>query len=132
MTEYILRMSNGWKDNDVLDVHKEFMQLTLAIVCKALLGFDIESQASEITKYVTTLVEYFNRARLPLAEVIEKLPLSSNRRFRYAKKQLDAIIYRIIDNRQKTHIANGADLHTHDNHDGDLISILLSSKEFSQ
>jgi cytochrome P450 len=131
MTEYILRMSNGWKDNDVLDVHKEFMQLTLAIVCKALLGFDIESQASEITKYVTTLVEYFNRARLPLAEVIEKLPLSSNRRFRYAKKQLDAIIYRIIDNRQKTHIANGADLHTHDNHDGDLISILLASKEFS-
>ncbi|MGC2572545.1 MAG: cytochrome P450, partial [Candidatus Nitrosopolaris sp.] len=115
----------------LLDVHKEFMQLTLAIVCKALLGFDIESQASEIAKYVTTLVEYFNRARLPLAEVIEKLPLSSNRRFRYAKKQLDAIIYRIIDNRQKTHIASGTNLHTHDNHDGDLISILLASKEFS-
>ncbi len=131
MTEYILRMSNSWKDNDVLDVHKEFMQLTLAIVCKALLGFDVESQASEIAKYVTTLVEYFNRARLPLAEVIEKLPLSSNRRFRYAKKQLDAIIYRIIDNRQKTHTANGTDLHTHDNHDDDLISILLASKGFS-
>lgn len=98
MTEYILRMSNGWKDNDVLDVHKEFMQLTLAIVCKALLGFEIESEASEIGKHVTALVEYFNRARLPLAEVIEKLPLSSNRLFRYAKKHLDTIICRIIDN----------------------------------
>jgi cytochrome P450 len=130
MTEYTLRMSNSWKDNDVLDVHNEFMQLTLAIVCKALLGFDIQSQASEIGKYVTTLVEYFNRARLPLAEVIEKLPLSSNRRFRYAKKQLDSIIYRIIENRRK-HIANGTDLHYHDNHVGDLISILLASKEFS-
>ncbi|MGA9152563.1 MAG: cytochrome P450 [Candidatus Nitrosopolaris sp.] len=130
MTEYILRMSNSWKDDDVLDIHKEFMQLTLAIVCKALLGFDIQSQASEIGKYVTTLVEYFNRARLPLAEVIEKLPLSSNRRFRYAKKQLDSIIYRIIENR-RTHIANGTDLHTHGNLDGDLISILLASKEFS-
>jgi cytochrome P450 len=128
MTEYILRMSNSWKDNDVLDVHKEFMQLTLAIVCKALLGFDIQSQASEIGKYVTTLVEHFNRARLPLAEVIEKLPLSSNRRFRYAKNQLDSIIYRIIENR-RTH--NGTDLHTHDDHVGDLISILLASKEFS-
>jgi cytochrome P450 len=130
MTEYILRMSNNWKDNDVLDVHEEFMHLTLAIVCKTLLGFDIESEASEIAKYVTTLVEYFNRARLPMAEVIEKLPLSSNRRFRYAKKQLDALIYRIIEN-QKTHITNGTDLHNHDNHHGDLISILLASKEFS-
>jgi cytochrome P450 len=131
MIEYILRMSNNWKDNDVLDVHEEFMHLTLAIVCKTLLGFDIQSEASEIAKYVTTLVEYFNRARLPMAEVIEKLPLSSNRRFRYAKKQLDAIIYRIIDNHQKTHITNGIDLHNHDNHHGDLISILLASKEFS-
>jgi cytochrome P450 len=131
MTEYILRMSNGWKDNDVLDVHKEFMRLTLAIVCKALFGFDIESEASEIGKHVTTLVEYFNRARLPLAEVIEKLPLSSNRRFPYAKKHLDTIICRIIDNHQRTHIANGTNLHTHDNHDDDLISILLASKKFS-
>ena len=130
MTEYILRMSNGWKDNDVLDVHKEFMQLTLAIVCKALLGFEIESEASEIGKHVTTLVEYFNRARLPLAEVIEKLPLPSNRRFRYAKKQLDTIICRIIDDHQSTRIANGTNLHTHDNHQGDLISILLASKKF--
>jgi cytochrome P450 len=131
MTEYILRMSNSWKDDDVVDVHKEFMQLTLAVVCKALLGFDIQSQASEIGKYVTTLVEYFNRARLPLAEVIEKLPLPSNRSFLYAKKQLDLIIYRIIENRQRTHIANGTDLHTHDNDVGDLLSVLLATKEFS-
>jgi cytochrome P450 len=131
MTEYILCMSNGWKDNDVVDVHKEFMRLTLAIVCKALFGFDIESEASEIGKHVTTLVEYFNRARVPLAEVIEKLPLPSNRRFRYAKKQLDTIIYRIIDDHQNTRIANGTNLHTHDNHQGDLISILLASKKFS-
>src|SRR5215831_1615580 len=33
MIEYILRMSNNWKDNDVLEVHEEFMHLTLAIVC---------------------------------------------------------------------------------------------------
>jgi cytochrome P450 len=92
MTECILRMSNRWKDNDTLDVHKEFIQLTLAVVCKALFNFDIESEAKEIGKHVTTLVEYFNRARMPLAELIEKLPLPSNRRFQYAKKQLDTII----------------------------------------
>jgi cytochrome P450 len=129
MTEYILRMCNRWENNDTMDVHKEFMQLTLAIVCKALFNFDIESEAKEIGKHVTTLVEYFNRARLPLVQVIEKLPLPSNRRFRYAKEQLDAIIYRIIDD-QRTRFTNGTNLHTHDNHH-DLISILRTSNNFS-
>ena len=124
MTDCILRMSNRWRDNDTLDVHKEFMQLTLAVVCKALFNFDIESEAKEIGKHVTTLVEYFNRARIPLAELIEKLPLPSNRRFQYAKKQLDTIIYRMIDG---TSIAKGNDLRQHDRH-GDLISILLAHK----
>jgi cytochrome P450 len=124
MTECILRMSNRWRDNDTLDVHKEFTQLTLAVVCKALFNFDIESEAKEIGKHVTTVVEYFNRARMPLAELIGKLPLPSNRRFQYAKKQLDTIIYRMIDG---TSIAKGNDLRQHDR-DGDLISILLAHK----
>jgi cytochrome P450 len=127
MTEYILRLSNRWKHNDTLDVHKEFTRLTLAIVCKALLGFDIESDAKEAGKHVTTLVEYFNRARMPLAEIIEKLPLPSNRRFRYAKKQLDALIYRIIDDHQSSRIIKGANSHLDENQKGDLISILLAS-----
>ena len=31
MTEYILRISNSWKDNNVLDIHEEFMQLMLFV-----------------------------------------------------------------------------------------------------
>jgi len=124
MTECILRMSNRWRNNDTLDVHKEFMLLTLDVVCKTLFNFDIESEAKEIGKHVTTLVEYFNRARMPLAELIEKLPLPSNRRFQYAKKQLDAIIYRMIDG---TSIGKRNDLRQHDRH-VDLISILVEHK----
>jgi cytochrome P450 len=126
MTEYVLGMSNRWEDNATLDVHKEFMQLTLAIVCKTLFGFDIESEAKEVGKHVTTLVEYFNRARMPLAQIIEKLPLPSNRRFRYAKKQLDTLIYRIIDDHRSSR-THGTSSH----HQGDLISILLASNNIT-
>lgn len=122
MTEHILRMCNRWENNDTIDVHKEFMQLTLAIVCKVFFNFDIESDTKQIGKHVTTLVEYFNRARMPLAQVIEKLPLPSNRRFRCAKEQLDAIIYRIIDDHRSF---------TNHNHHGDLISIMRASDNFS-
>jgi cytochrome P450 len=122
MTEHVLRMCNRWENNDTIDVHKEFMQLALAIVCKVLFNFDIESETKEINRHVTTLVEYFNRARMPLAQLIEKLPLPSNRRFRCAKEQLDAIIYRIIDDHRSF---------TNDNHHGDLISIMRASNNFS-
>src|SRR5215469_13553613 len=126
MTEHILHMCNRWQNNDTIDVHKEFMQLALAIVCKTLFKFDIELESKQIGKHVTTLVEYFNRARMPLAQVIEKLPLPSNRRFRYAKEQLDAIIYRIIDDYH-----NENSVFTNGNHHGDLISIMKASNIFS-
>jgi len=131
MAEYILRTSNSWRDNDTLDVHREFTQLTLAILCKALFGFDIESEAKEVGKYVTALVEYFNRARMPLAEIIEKLPLPSNRSFHYAKKQLNALIYRIIDDHQNKRMVNGTSFHAVDDHRNDLISILLAGNDIA-
>ena len=48
MIEHILRMCNRWQHNDTIDVHKEFTQLALAIICKALFNFDIESESKEI------------------------------------------------------------------------------------
>lgn len=127
MIEYTLRKCNSWKDDNTLDVHKEFTQLTLAILCKALFGFDIEPEVEEIGKHVTTLVEYFNRARLPLAEIISKLPLPSNRGFRRAKEQLEAIIYRIIYDHKCTSIVNGTSSHAPGNQQADLISLLLAN-----
>ena len=97
ITNYALDISSKWNDDDhcKIDIHREFMHLTLAIVCKAFFNVSIEeSETKEIDQYVTTLIEYFNRARIPFAEIIEKLPLPNNMRFRYAKKELDKIISR--------------------------------------
>lgn len=145
MTDYTLRMSNRWSESGIIDIHKEFMQLTLSIVSKAFFDVNIEeAETREIGQYVTTLIEYFNRARIPFAKAIEKLPLPSNIRFHHAKKQLDAIIYRVIDNHKTgmTTITNN----NNSNNDGsnnldaeknqykegcnhkDLISLLLQSE----
>jgi cytochrome P450 len=88
MTDYTLRMSNRWNESGIIDIHKEFMQLTLSIISKAFFDVDIEeAETKEIGQYVTTLIEYFNRTRIPFAKAIEKLPLPSNIRFHHAKKQ---------------------------------------------
>ena len=83
------------------------MHLTLAIVSKAFFNVSIEeSETKEIDLYVTTIIEYFNRARIPFAGIIEKLPLPSNMRFCHTKKQLDTIIYRIIDSHRRNSNSN--------------------------
>jgi cytochrome P450 len=128
MTEYAQGISSRWNDQATIDIHREFMHLTLSIVCKAFFNVSIEeSETKEIDQYVTTLIEYFNRARMPLAGIIEKFPLPNNIRFRHAKKQLDTIIYRIIDS-HRDNISNH-----HDKKDGsypnkDLISLLLQGR----
>jgi cytochrome P450 len=132
MTDYAQDISSRWNDDHhgTIDIHREFMHLTLAIVSKAFFNVSIEeSETKEIDQYVTTLIEYFNRARIPFAGIIEKLPLPNNMRFRHAKKQLDTIIYRIIDNHRRNSNSN----HHHNKQDGsyphkDLISLLLQGQ----
>lgn len=139
MTDYTLRMSNRWRESEIIDIHKELMQLTLSIVSKTFFDVDIEeAETKEISEYVTTLIEYFNRTRIPFARAIEKLPLPSNIRFHHAKKQLDAIIYRIID-KHRTNIttttdnsSNNPDEEKNQHKEGcnhkDLISLLLQGE----
>jgi cytochrome P450 len=131
MTDYTLNISSRWYDYATIDIHKEFMHLTLAIVSKTFFNVSIkESQIKEIDQYVTTIIEHFNRARMPFAGIIEKVPLPSNMRFHHAKKHLDKIIYRIIDsninsdsdNDNHSKQQNGSHYHK------DLISLLLQDQ----
>ena len=104
MTDYTMDISRQWHDQDTIDIHKEFMHLTLAIVSKIFFNVSIEeSEIKEIDQCVTTIIEHFNQARMPFAGIIEKVPLPSNMRFHHAKKHLDKMIYRIIDNHVNSH-----------------------------
>jgi cytochrome P450 len=131
MTDYTLGISSQWYDQAIIDIHKEFMHLALAIVIKIFFSVSIEeSEIKEIDQYVTTIIEHFNRARMPFAGIIEKVPLPSNIQFYQAKKHLDEIIYRIIDshvnndsgNNDYNQQQNGSHLHK------DLISLLLQGQ----
>jgi cytochrome P450 len=132
MTDYTLDISSQWHDQATIDIHKEFMHLALAIVSKIFFNISIkESEIKEIDQYVTTIIEHFNRARMPFAGIIEKVPLPSNIQFYQAKEHLDEIIYRIIDN----HITNNSDNNDYNQQQNgsqarkDLISLLLQGQD---
>ncbi|HYE16418.1 MAG TPA: cytochrome P450 [Pyrinomonadaceae bacterium] len=114
MVEHAARASARWRDREELDISEEMMRLTLSIVGKTLFDADVESDADEVGEALTDVMELFNYLVLPYSELLEKLPLPASRRFRRARARLDAVIYRIIEERRRS----GADR-------GDLLSTLL-------
>ncbi|HLL72297.1 MAG TPA: cytochrome P450 [Pyrinomonadaceae bacterium] len=118
MVEYAARDSSRWRDGETRDIAHEMMRLTLAIVGKTLFDADVESEADEIGGALTQILELFQMLLLPYSEYLERLPLPANRRFTRARAALDAVIYRIIEERR----ASGVDR-------GDLLSMLLVAQD---
>jgi cytochrome P450 len=102
MVRYAERATERWKAGETIDVHREMVGLTLAIVGKTLFDADVEGEADEIGGALTEVMELFQRLLMvPFGELLEKLPLPSTRRFERARGRLDATIARLIAERRK-------------------------------
>jgi cytochrome P450 len=118
MTAYAARHSARWQDGASVDIAREMMRLTLAIVGKTLFDADVEGDADEIAGALTEIMELFNMLLLPYSEYLEKLPLPQMRRFERARAKLDSIIYRIVEERRRA-----------PSDAGDLLSMLLAARD---
>src|SRR5206468_2641396 len=117
MVRRTLRTREGWSAGQVLDVDGEMMRLTLAVVSSSLFGTDVAASADEVREDLASIIALFPRFSLPLFGLIQKLPLPSNLRFDRAVARLDALVYRLIAERQR-----GGD-------HGDLLSMLLLARD---
>jgi cytochrome P450 len=119
MVDYADRLSRSWGDQQTVDMAQEMMELTLAIIGKTLFDADVESEAREIRDSLTEIMHLFTFGlTLPFGDKIEKILIFPRIRFQRAKARLDAIVYRIINERRR----GGVDR-------GDLLSMLLLSQD---
>ena len=118
MTHYAASTSAGWGDGETRDMAEEMLHLALAIVGKTLFNAEMEGEAAEIGDALTEVFALFHTLLLPLADLLEKLPIPSVRRFARARARLDATIYGLIKERR----ASGEDK-------GDLLSMLLLARD---
>ncbi len=118
MIEFAEKMSGEWQNGEERDIDKEMMRLTLNIVGNTLFSANVEEDAGEIGAAMTTIVSMFNFMLLPFAEILEKLPLPQIKKLKIARKTLDDVIYKIIDECR----ASGEDR-------GDLLSMLLMAQD---
>jgi cytochrome P450 len=117
MVSYTERMLEQWKDGEERDAHQEMMQLTLQIVGKTLFDADVASDAQEIGRTITLLLDFSSDFRR-LIFTPKWLPTPRNIQTTLAIRRLNKIVYRMIAERR----ASGHDA-------GDLLSLLLSARD---
>jgi cytochrome P450 len=118
MTEYAQRVEQRWTEGARLDVAKEMNRLTLGIVGKTLFDADVDAQAATVGAALTDVLGSFWLNMLPLADLLEHLPLPAFRRSKRARAELDRIIYAMIAERRASPVDRG-----------DLLSMLLLAQD---
>ncbi len=68
-------MFGSWTDGSVIDIQKEMMQLTLLIISKSVLNYDVQSEVVNIGKALTVCRNYSKRLQSPLCQVLNRVPI---------------------------------------------------------
>lgn len=118
MGEHCERMSSQWTDGQVLDIWPEMVRLTLGIVGKTLFNADVQSKSDEVGQAMTAAASRYRAFKLPLAKLLESMPLPQMIQFQRGKERLRRVVFKLIEERRKS----GRD-------HGDLLSMLLLAED---
>lgn len=116
MSSLAISARGRFTEGGVIDIDREMMRLTLAIVCKTLFSTEVEADTARVGEAMTALIEMMPVLMIPGSQYFQHLPLPKFRRFKNAGATLDRTVYKIIEERR----ASGEDK-------GDLLSMLLMS-----
>jgi cytochrome P450 len=103
MVEHTQRMLQQWKPGEVREIGRDMMELTLSVVCKALLDHDTHGQTDAVAHAMTVLQDTTGAFDL----FPSWMPTPLHRRKKNAVRELDEIIYPMIDARTNE---SGSDL----------------------
>jgi cytochrome P450 len=103
MTDRALRMIQGWKNGSVVNIHSELMKVTLSIICKSVMNYEMESkQAKDFGNAFSITKTYASRLQHPLGQILDRVPiLPKVAQARAAGNKLNTIVYGLISERRE-------------------------------
>ena len=119
MVDRAAAMRDQWQPGVELDAAAEMMRLTLQIVARTLFNTDVTEDVQRINDEVNAIMQLYNfLIALPRAEALLHLPVPGLMRFRRARKRLDKVVHRMIEEHRRSGIDSG-----------DLLSMLLAARD---
>ncbi|RQG91310.1 cytochrome P450 [Natrarchaeobius halalkaliphilus] len=99
ITEFTEDVLEDWRDGETRNVHEDMMELTLKIVARALFGAEVDAHVDT----VGSALEEFMLATENLAHLVlpPSVPTPGRLRIRRARKNLDEVVYRLIEERRR-------------------------------
>lgn len=96
-------MCSEWRDQSIIDIHKEMMKVTLRIICKSILDYNLDSkEVQQFSKAFEISKEYIKRLQSPIGHVLDHVPiLPKVAESRDAVRTIDSIVYRLISEKKK-------------------------------
>ena len=101
MAELSRHSRDQWQNGAVVDVAAEMMKLTMLIAARALFAHDIGDDTRSVSRNIGICLEVFTRLSSPFLKLSLALPLPSSLRLKRAVKELDTVIYRMIERRRR-------------------------------
>jgi cytochrome P450 len=112
-------LRESWLDGQEMDVAREMMELTLRIVARTLFGTDLGSNVQELSEAINSIMRLYNYlVALPAVEVLIHMRVPGLSSFTGAKRKLDSVVYRMIEEHRKKGALSG-----------DLLDMMLQASE---
>lgn len=107
MVDSTVAMLDRWSQHEAktgapFDLHRELMRLTFRIVGLTLLSVDLDEDAKEVGDALNVALEWANQYVESVVRIPPWVPTPRNVRFMRAKKKLDALVSRIIEDRRQS------------------------------
>jgi cytochrome P450 len=118
MVDDARRLVDGWSEGLSIDICREMSRLTARVVAKTLFDAQVDDVAEDVARAMDAVMAHFANPAVSFSRLPEWFPTPSKLRYREAVRQIDAIIGRIIRQRQSGQ------------HDpGDLLGRLLAARD---
>jgi cytochrome P450 len=119
ITQYTAEMTEGWQDGQRLKMADTMLKLTLRVIAQVLFNVDASAASGKVSEAMEVIQEVSGGKNFSLMDMLPTwVPTPRELKARAALRDLDSLIYGIIDER----LANPEDR-------GDLLSMLLMARD---
>lgn len=118
MVEYVERLLASWQAGQTVNISQAMARLTMEIVIKALLNYDVSNDTGGLGKAFNVVIQEITARFNNPIPVPESIPTPGNLRYLRAAQYLDNVMYKMIRHRQ-----------AHPEDQGDLLSMLIQARD---
>jgi len=123
MVRYAEELASQWRDGEVIDLEQYMAEYTIHVVSKALFDAEVSGEESELRGTVEAVLHAVDKRLMTLFPIPMWMPTPEIRKYKAAIARLDAMIYRIIEDRRNGKTGQNID------DKGDALSMLMLSQD---